>query len=965
MTSAIAAGRFAAACRNLSRLIFHSLFVMAVTLCAATGKPPPMDTEPGPSVTDIVEFNRVMAPVGSNEDQLREQVSPDGTRAFILTRKANTRTDRNRYEILLLDLRPQRLAAGRYVAPVSVASLEPVVDDYSGFGSVTDLRWVGNRTIIFRARLRDALYQAFQVDTVTRALTQLTFSPTGVIAFAVSDDLRTVLYAARVNNPPLKEGQRSIVVGNQSFWSVMRGQESAQSQLPKYRYHVAERGHPRHPRKLGEDVFETASPFPLMSLSPDGRWAVLPHDEPQRQQAWIKDYPLVDEATQSLGPGLLRDPMRYHSRPSGYVPMRMLAYRLSDGAARAVVDAPHGGTPNALPRLLWQAGGRSLVIAGTHLPLQGHELAGSRAAHIVEFWPEAGRWEAIAEVKGRVKDARQVSRDLFQATDDSGPRRFERRGDRRLQEIEVTGERVAAEGSESGWKLRIHQSLNTPPDIVAEGPAGALVPLTRLNPHVSPAWGSMRAYDWKDPQGRQWKGGLMVPAGYQPGARRPLVIQTYGFHPTHFYLDGGNQAERLTSAFAGRAFLRAGLLVLAVPVRASTGVPEGDRERIAAYIEGVRAAIEALVADGTVDRERVGIIGWSTTGERVLNQITFTDAPIRAATLADGDANTLFSTVVTYGFSDHTDRRKERANGGRMASPAWIRNDPSMHTDCINAAVRIETYGASVKNNWDIYSLVRRQFKAVEMVIIPKGTHGLHTPSERLLSLQGNVDWFRFWLTGEERTEPYLLGESDETLREQYRQWRQMAAFKKADDAKPVCARKAGLGHARCKRHVVHHDVSGRGAHGPAAHGTLPRTSHLQIKALRPHEAEVRLRQLQLRDRPGHAADGRPACHEPRKQAGVVHDQLWQQKPDEVIDPHVPYRRCETAPLCAARLPDCTQRIGLAGLGPQVLVRHAQPGAGHRLVASQRIHESQRSQRDQLLVNVGLHQVGRLERGRR
>ena len=38
--------------------------------------------------------------------------------------------------------------------------------------------------------------------------------------------------------------------------------------------------------------------------------------------------------------------------------------------------------------------------------------------------------------------------------------------------------------------------------------------------------------------------------------------------------------------------------------------------------------------------------------------------------------------------------------------------------------------------------------------------------------------------------QPYLVGESDETLREQYRRWRQMAELKKIDDARPVCARK-------------------------------------------------------------------------------------------------------------------------------------------------------------------------------
>jgi hypothetical protein len=792
MSSALAAGRRGAACRNLLCLVIQLILAMVPTTCTVAA--PPAALVPvgvGPSVTDIVEFTRLMAPVASDEVQLRGQVSPDGTRAFILTRKANTRSDRNRYEILLLDLRPQRLAEGRYVAPEVVAALEPVVDDYSGYGSVNDLRWVGNGTIVFRARLRDELYQVFRVDTATRALTQLTFSPTGVIAFATSDDLRTVLYAARVDNPPLKPGHRSVVVGNQSFRSVMQGQVVPQAQVLKFRYHVAERARPRKPRTLGRDTFELITPYPLMSLSPDGRWAVLPHNEPQRVQEWIQDYPLIAEATRQFGPGLITDPLGYYSRRSGYVPMRMLAYRVSDGKAQAVVDAPDSGTPRAMPRLLWQGRSRSLVIAGTHLPLQVDGAARGPSAHIVEYWPDSGRWEAIAEMAGRVKDAQWVSQDEFWATDEDGRRHFQRLADGRWGAVAATvTERPATEGQGSAWTLHIRQSLNTPPEIVAEGPGGLSVPLTRLSTPVSPSWGSMRAYDWKDVQGRQWNGGLLVPAGHQPGARLPLVIQTYGFHPDRFFLDGANHAERFTSAFAGRAFLQAGLLVLAVPLRASTGVPSGERERMAAFIEGVRGAIDALDRDGIVDRERIGIIGWSTTGERVLNQITFTDTPIRAATIADGDSNTLYSSAVLYGFSDYTDIRKERANGGRTVGPSWLRNDPSLHTDCIKAAVRIENYGPVVGNNWDIYALMRRQYKAVEMIVLPKGTHGLHTPSDRLLSLQGNVDWFRFWLTGGERTQPYLLGESDETLREQYARWRQMAELKRRDDARPTCARK-------------------------------------------------------------------------------------------------------------------------------------------------------------------------------
>jgi dipeptidyl aminopeptidase/acylaminoacyl peptidase len=775
---------------------------MSVSICCGTA----VATGVGPSVTDIVEFTRLMAPSRSSEEQLREQVSPGGTRAFILTRKANTRTDRNRYELLLLDLRPQRLATGRYEAPVSVASFEPVIDDSSSYPSIADLRWSGHRTIVFRARLLDARFQVFTVDTVTRALTQLTFSPTGVISYAVSDDLRTVLYAAREDNPPMPQGSRSIVVGNRSFWSVMHGQDHAAAQDQKFHYYVAERGKARTPRRLGDKARDLHHPWPLMSLSPDGRWALVPLGEPERQAGWIKDYPLVAEETQRIGPGLVIDPLSYFSRADNYAPMRLQAWRVSDGSARAVVDAPEGSGNGAWTRFLWQQGSRSVVIAGTHLPLsrdagrdaKGGSPAGSSAVHIVEYWPQSGRIDVLAEMKGRVKSVLVRSGNAFSAVDDGGQREFQRVAGGTWQEIEASASAAAgaaaARGS-SAWSLRIRQSLNDPPEVVADGPAGQSVQMTRLNTQVTAAWGSMQPYSWKDAKGRTWDGGLLVPAGIQAGVRRPLVIQTYGFHPSHFYLDGSNESESYTSGFAGRAFLQAGVLVLAMPIYPNKPGPLGWRGALTASMEGVRAAVEALVQEGLVDRERIGIMGWSTTGEWVLNQITFSDVPIRAATMLDGNANTLYSYVVTYAFSDGVIDRKERTNGGMPAGETlarWIRRDPSMHTDCIRAALRIEKYGPVVSNNWDIYALMRRQYKAVEMVVMPKATHALHTPSERMLSLQGNVDWYRFWLSGEERSEPYLLGESDETLREQYRRWRQMAELKVIDDARPACARDSG-----------------------------------------------------------------------------------------------------------------------------------------------------------------------------
>ena len=501
-----------------------------------------------------------------------------------------------------------------------------------------------------------------------------------------------------------------------------------------------------------------------------------------------------------FGPAVTIDPIGYFSRPNAYIARRLVAYRLADGSAHEVVDAPDDAVPGGMQLRsdrLWQGKGESVVVAGTHLPPGPIGELANDGSHIIEYWPDTGRWKIVAQVRGRLQGARSVTggRDGFLVVDEGGRRSFERRGDGSWQELDaaaVHAAGVSGAGPAQRWALQVGQSLNQPPDIVAVGPAGQSSMLTELNPRYSPVtWGTMRPYSWKDAQGRQWDGGLMVPSGVDARAPHALVIQTYGFSPSRFYLDGANTADGFTSGFAGRAFMRENILVLALPWRASNGAPTDEQGAIAAFATAVRAAIEALVAEGIVDRERVGIMGWSATGERVLNLVTFSDAPLRAATLLDGDANTLFSMTVTYAANDGALARKERTNGGGPFGPSlerWVRSDPSLHTDCVRAALRIETYGPWVLNNWDVYALLRRQYKPAEMVAIPGGTHALSRPSERMISLQGNVDWYRFWLKGEERSKPFLLAEDETSLRQQYARWRQMAELKRTDDARPRCA---------------------------------------------------------------------------------------------------------------------------------------------------------------------------------
>ncbi|KQV46955.1 hypothetical protein ASC95_25925 [Pelomonas sp. Root1217] len=744
---------------------------------------------------DIVAFTRIVQPEGKEPAEIRRQISPYGTRAFIVVRRANMATDSNRYEILLLSLQPDALSGDDPPAPQAVFSFDAAEDPYDGDQAVQRVRWLDANTLVFTGRIGAAVNQAYRFDLRTRTLTPLTHEAAPVVSFDVSKDGRRMVYAVQVPNPPMTTGARSIVIGNQSFWTVKWGQQRLQSQLRKYRFYVADLGTTAKPRPLGEPFFEANFAKPQVSIAPDGRWALLPRFEPERTLAWSRDYPLLAEVVDRYAPALLADPLRYYSGALVKTARRMTAWRLEDGREQTVVDAPDDALPGwfqGRTDRLWQGGGASVILAGTHLPkTSGNDSA---ASHVIEYWPDSGRWQVVARMDGRVKAAEPTA-DGFVVVDGERRRRFQRRDASGWREVADAGK---VEGAAAAWSLRLQQSLNEPPDVVANGPAGQAVRLTRLNPQFSTTtWGVMKPYAWRDARGRDWAGGLLAPKDATPQGRRPLVIQTYFFDPEAFYLDGPNFNFGFTSAYPGRAFVREGILVLAMGLQPGKGRDPGsdNQAKLTQFYEGVRGAVDALVRDGLVDPDRVGIIGFSTTGETTLNLVTFSDLAIRAATLADGDTNTLFQFSVAYGVEAW--RQMEDMNRGLPFGPTrdeWVRNDPSLNTDCVRAALRIESYGVPVYGNYDIYALLRRQYKPVEMVLIPGGAHSLALPSERMLSLQGNVDWYRFWLKGEERTVPILAAETPASLKAQYDGWHQMEKMKAQVDATPRCAREPSRG---------------------------------------------------------------------------------------------------------------------------------------------------------------------------
>jgi len=99
--------------------------------------------------------------------------------------------------------------------------------------------------------------------------------------------------------------------------------------------------------------------------------------------------------------------------------------------------------------------------------------------------------------------------------------------------------------------------------------------------------------------------------------------------------------------------------------------------------------------------------------------------------------------------------------------PSWLDRAPGFNIERVETPVRIEGYGNfAYLAAWEWYRRLTEQKKPVELIFLPDGTHLLVKPWERLTSQEGNVDWFVFWLKGEET--------SDEDKKPEFERWRRL-----------------------------------------------------------------------------------------------------------------------------------------------------------------------------------------------
>jgi dipeptidyl aminopeptidase/acylaminoacyl peptidase len=317
--------------------------------------------------------------------------------------------------------------------------------------------------------------------------------------------------------------------------------------------------------------------------------------------------------------------------------------------------------------------------------------------------------------------------------------------------------------------MEIEHDLNKPSRLVARSPRGGrnAVVFDAADELAHVRLSPVKVIDGRTKSDRRWTAGLYVPPDAKPGERFPLVIQTHGFDRDVFAPQGLGP-----SANAAQPLAAQGIAVLQFNERDVIPNDElGTTLELPAAKAGYESAVERLRELGYLaDDSRIGIQGWSRTGQHVYYTLQHSSIQFAAAFIADAQTGGYYEKISVQNVQPGYAREGEGLfgvppDGEGLAK--WGALSPGFNMSRIRVPIHLEAYGtSSVFFMWEAYARLLELHKPVELVVLPDAAHTLVRPSDRLASANAMLDWFAFWLQDIEN--------SPSTKPAQYVRWRAM-----------------------------------------------------------------------------------------------------------------------------------------------------------------------------------------------
>lgn len=253
---------------------------------------------------------------------------------------------------------------------------------------------------------------------------------------------------------------------------------------------------------------------------------------------------------------------------------------------------------------------------------------------------------------------------------------------------------------------------------------------------------------WTSQDGTPIEGVLVKPAGFDPAKRYPLIVV---LHSGPLAVDQATITRDLQDP--AELFAAKGALVLRPNYRGSIGYGARFRGLLAGnlglpqYLD-VIAGVDRLIADGIVDRDRVGVMGWSHGGYIAAFITAYSDR-FRAVSVGQGVSD----WRLFYTFGGGADAEPDYLGATpwddpeayRRASPlAWVKRakTPTLiqHGDADGIA--------PIAGGYELRRALADQGVPVKMIVYRGAGHLPNGLRQTRAVMEHNLEWFGQWIWG-------------------------------------------------------------------------------------------------------------------------------------------------------------------------------------------------------------------------
>jgi dipeptidyl aminopeptidase/acylaminoacyl peptidase len=274
--------------------------------------------------------------------------------------------------------------------------------------------------------------------------------------------------------------------------------------------------------------------------------------------------------------------------------------------------------------------------------------------------------------------------------------------------------------------------------------------LTNTNPQLAEvAQGDTEVVTWKSSDGVEVEGVLLKPVGFQPGKKYPTLVVAHG-GPAGAYVNG----FRLGGLEGGQVWAGKGWAVFYPNPRGSSNY---GQKTLAANVndwgggdfKDIMTGVDALIARGIADPDKLAHIGWSYGGYMTAWTITQTSR-YKAAMVGAG----LTNMWSMYGTNDIPSVLIAYFGGIPNAKtlPLYLDRSAMSHIDKVTTPTLI-LHGANDERvptgqAYELYRGLKDRGKATELVFYPREGHGFTEYYHQKDRMQRIYDWVTKYTLG-------------------------------------------------------------------------------------------------------------------------------------------------------------------------------------------------------------------------